>query len=80
MLKLPHPTAQLVRQGSRLVVQDGGLEFGFVDCGKDPRHGTPHFVAHANLPKEDGVFPTVYADFGDLRAACAFVLTEGVAV
>ncbi len=80
MLKLPHPTAQIVRDGSRLVIQDGVLEFGFIDCSKDPRHGTPFFAAHAYLPKENGVFPTMFGDFDDFRAACAFVLEEGVAV
>ena len=80
MLKLSHPTAQLVRYGSRLVIQDGTKEFGFIDCSKDPRHGTPFFAAHAYLPKENGVFPTVFGDFSDLRAACVFVLSEGVAV
>lgn len=80
MLKLAHPTAKIVRQGSRFVIQDGEREYGFVECGKDPRHGTPFFVAHAYLPRENGVFPTVYADFKGLRAACAFVLDEGVAV
>ena len=80
MFILAHPTARLVRRGSRFTLVDGPLELGFVVCGKDPRHGTPYFAAHANLPLENGVHPVLAGDFADLRAACAFVLTEGVAV
>ena len=80
MFKLPHPTAKIVREGSTFTILDGGLEFGFVRCSRDPRHGTPYFSAHAYQPKENGVFPALARDFDTLCAAFAFVLAEGVAV